>query len=250
VSTDLLEVLATSVPLFHGLTQAQVRLLIPICGVRPFEAGEVLIQTGSQSSDMYLVLVGAMVVKTEEGAVLARLSRMETAGEMALITGGERSATVEGLEKGLAGVISRYDLSEVLGKHPELAQTIYRNVAGILSRRLRNENYHIQALQNRVEDLEEKLGVDQMEGLAEEDVPIEESEITRRFYQAIGIEEVSGERRKRDHVAYVAMRQLGRSDNQIMRTALWVVRNIRRVKEFTLVRYCIDEALADEDSGK
>ena len=243
MNQDLANVLRTSVPLFRGFSPDEIEVILPLCRIRPFRAGEVLIQSGSPSLEMFLILAGEVLVRTPKGLPLVRLARPETVGEMGIFTGAPRSATVEGCQDGTLVAISRPDLLKALAEDPPMAIRMYKNVIEILSHRLRNENLHIQMYRDQVQDLETKLQSSPPEGTS--DAPLDAKGIIESFYRSIGVPSVSAQQRLRDAETYQTMRERGLSDEQIHQVALWTARNIRGIKAFTLVKYAIDEAIKE-----
>jgi len=243
VNQDLANILRTSVPLFRGFSPDEIGVILSLCRIRPFRAGEVLIQSGSPSAEMFLILAGEVLVRTPKGLPLVRLARPETVGEMGIFTGAPRSATVEGCQDGTLVAIARTDLLKALAEDPPMAIRMYKNVISILSHRLQNENLHIQMYRDQVQDLETKL----QSGPPEEtpDAPLDAKGIIEGFYRSIGVPSVSAQQRTRDAETYQAMRERGLSDEQIQQVARWTARNIRGIKAFTLVKYAIDEAIRE-----
>ena len=243
MNPDLAVLLRASVPLFRGFPPDEVEVILSLCRVRSFRAGEVLMQSGGPSTEMFLILGGEVLVRTPKGLPLVRLARPETVGEMGIFTGDSRSANVEGRQDGTLVVIARADLLKALAEDPPMAIRMYKNVIDILSRRLRNENLHIQMYRDQVQDLESKIpsGAEPPEAVA--DAPLNQDGVIEEFYRSIGVSDVSVQRRNRDRETYRAMGERGLSDAQIRQIALWTAKNIRGIKAFTLVKYAIDDAL-------
>ncbi|MSS71759.1 MAG: cyclic nucleotide-binding domain-containing protein [Candidatus Latescibacteria bacterium] len=243
MNPELANLLRASVPLFRGFPPDEVEVLLSLCRIRSFRAGDVLMQSGSPSTEMFLILSGEVLVRTPKGLPLVRLARPETVGEMGIFTGDSRSATVEGRQDGTLVVIARADLLKALAEDPPMAIRMYKNVIDILSRRLRNENLHIQMYRDQVQDLEAKVpsGAEPPEEAS--GAPLNEDGIIDEFYRSIGVSDVSTQRRSRDRETYRAMGERGLSDAQIQQIARWTAKNIRGIKAFTLVKYAIDDAL-------
>jgi len=120
------------VPLFEGCSQRQLRSVAKIARVFDVAADTVLTRAGESGDEFFLIIDGtARVDVTAEKHVL--LHPGEFFGEMSLLDGGPRSATV------IAGtplrllVISRRHFSVLLKEVPGLTQTLLTT----LSRRVR-----------------------------------------------------------------------------------------------------------------
>jgi serine phosphatase RsbU (regulator of sigma subunit) len=103
---------------------------------RRFGSGQVILQEGSRGGELYVVVEGRVeVVKHHEGeeVVLARRGPGDFLGEMGLIEGRPRFATVRALEPALLMEISEPDLRSVLAGKPNLLYAAAR----VLSSRLR-----------------------------------------------------------------------------------------------------------------
>ena len=193
---------------------------------------------------MLLILSGTVLVVTSTGVPLAQLSTPETVGEMGIFTGEPRSATVEGADDGTLASIGRDDLLDLLDNHLEMAAQIHRNVIEILAIRLSNENFLIQVLRDQVDALEIRCAEFAPPEKEAPKVPeLEQDEIIQDFYQSIGNPEVTPEQHERNLEVYQEMRQMGYGNAKILQAARWTATEVRGVKVFTLVKYCLDEAL-------
>jgi hypothetical protein len=82
-----------------GFSDEDIRTVIQTCTRQKFREGEVLFGSGSPSTEMLLILSGVLLVRANTGAPLAQLFCPETVGEMGLLTGEPRSATVDDMRK-------------------------------------------------------------------------------------------------------------------------------------------------------
>lgn len=93
-------------------------------------SGDVIMATGETSDALFIVIGGRLRVvgQTSEGEQLHYLDiqRGQTVGEMGLITGEKRTATVFALRDSLLARLSRASFQQLLQKHPEaiLAQFV------------------------------------------------------------------------------------------------------------------------------
>jgi CRP-like cAMP-binding protein len=89
--------LLQSVPLFAGLSARDVRRIAALATESTFGAGRTIVQRGVRGDAFYLIVEGtAKVYRTlvPTGRAIARLGEGDFFGEMALLDGGPRTATV------------------------------------------------------------------------------------------------------------------------------------------------------------
>lgn len=129
--------LAEKVKAFHGLTPGEISDLLVHSEKCSFTAGAYIVKEGNTGKHMYIILSGeARVMKTgRDGEVeLARLGAADSFGEMALADNEVRSASVIADD---TCVLVRLD-DKVIHSKPEIGLKVYRNIARLLSSRLRN----------------------------------------------------------------------------------------------------------------
>lgn len=95
--------------------------LFPRSGVQHFRPGEALIEQGERGRDLFLLLAGEVDVR-RAGADAARLSYGALVGEIALLTGATRTATVAAATPVFAFRLRYEDVGYVLTHNPALAQ--------------------------------------------------------------------------------------------------------------------------------
>ena len=93
--------------------------------------GEVLIKDGADEKDVFLVLRGRFDIKIGNERVNSR-SENEHVGEMALLRGGKRTATVVASEGSSVVHIRSEDFQRLAGSNP----CIWKNLARTLAKRL------------------------------------------------------------------------------------------------------------------
>jgi len=125
------EALARSVPktpLFSDLSSEAFVELVERCPLRHFAAGERILQQDALGEAFYVICEGQVVVRREEGTEvmqLARLSEGDFFGEMALLSGAPRVASVDALVDGtLVLEISTALLTELTRRHPGVATAL------------------------------------------------------------------------------------------------------------------------------
>ena len=101
---------------------------------------QVIESNGTKSTEMFVLLTGTLSVTALEGTVLTSLSPITIVGEMGLITGQPRSATVVAESQISVFEISKIKFEILMKKYPEIGFKTYRNIIHILSERLDNNN--------------------------------------------------------------------------------------------------------------
>ncbi len=106
-----------------------------------FRQGETIIREGAQGDEVYFIESGRVQVVRGEGPgalLLAELGAGDVVGEMALLTGRPRSATVSAISDIDLWAMSQTDFDELLSAYPNLALALSR----LLSERLLATDAH------------------------------------------------------------------------------------------------------------
>jgi len=115
-------------------------------GIKKFTADEVLFNKGDEGSEMYIILRGkvAVLVDSPDGSpvTIAELGPGDFFGEMSLLEGMPRSATIQALDDTIVITIDESNFEQVIAKQPQIA---YRIMKG-LSSRLRSQNEELSRL--------------------------------------------------------------------------------------------------------
>lgn len=115
-------------------------LLAMECRRLEFGAGEVVAHQGASADSMHFILEGrvGIIVKLEDGrSVRVRsLGRHTTIGEMGLITGRPRSATVQAEIASVAYELPADAFERLKVERPALAQALFTFVIGVMAERL------------------------------------------------------------------------------------------------------------------
>ena len=127
-----------SVPLFASLGDEAAEALRELLEVRTFPPGRVLFRTGEAGDAMYLIEDGRVRIhiRDEDGddVTLAELSRGDFFGEMAILDGGARSATVMALTDVRALRLTRAPFLEMVAAEPEIALALLQELAARVRR--------------------------------------------------------------------------------------------------------------------
>ena len=91
-------------------------------------AGDTLFAEGEKGEDLYFVLGGRLRAVSADSRVLNEMTRGESIGEIALLTGEPRTASVIAVRDSDLVRVSRQAFDEIVAKYPAVMQTIARIV--------------------------------------------------------------------------------------------------------------------------
>jgi CRP/FNR family transcriptional regulator, cyclic AMP receptor protein len=133
--------LLEQVDLFRHARAESLEAMAKLGRVRRFGKGKRLMHQGATSASMYVILDGSVRVQRShpdlrEPVVLAELGCGEVVGEMGVLDGEPRSASVVALESTQALELTPQVLQETVLRDQEVAGALLR----VLSRRLRSTN--------------------------------------------------------------------------------------------------------------
>jgi len=132
MAEDQLELEALrSTPFFADLDRGDLESVLRIGRRVQFEPGQAIIERGDRSDGMYVVLDGRAQV--DVGGRYHDLKAGSFIGEMALIQGGRRGATVKAVEAVETLMITAEDFRTFLLEHPSVAVTMLETVVKRLS---------------------------------------------------------------------------------------------------------------------
>ncbi len=139
--------IAANVPLFADLTRAEQDAIAEAMILRRFSAGETVLHEDDEENQTFFVIAQGSVhvtVLTSEGkqAILATLQEGEFFGEMAILDGEPRSASIVAAESSSLLMLYRKSFLDILHKYPKIAIRMLIT----MSRRLRRSNRHINTL--------------------------------------------------------------------------------------------------------
>ena len=147
------------VPFFGGLDPSKLKLLAFTSRAVRFAAGEIVVLKGDPAESAYVVLEGEVEVlggKGESEFVIHVLGRHELIGEMGIITGTPRGATVRARTSVLALKVSGDLFLRLVTDYPACALHVMRE----LSARVVAGNARVAAALRDVEALKTQLKAD------------------------------------------------------------------------------------------
>ncbi|HKA86932.1 MAG TPA: DUF1003 domain-containing protein [Haliangiales bacterium] len=154
--------LLANIPLFESLAPEDLSALEARLEERQFPADAVVFSQGDPGDTLFVIQEGSVEVAFEQGKrklVLANLFEGQYVGEISLLDGGARSATVRTLKPTLLLALDRHDFTEFLTSKPRAALSILAEMGERM--RHTNELMSRQVSKNVLEEAEEKLTLGQ-----------------------------------------------------------------------------------------
>lgn len=138
--------LIAGIPLFAALAPEEQRLLVSLVRFRRHRARQVIVWEGETDGGLYAVVSGFLKAVSSESdgknVVLSIMGKGEVFGELSVLDGKPRSASVVALEDCEVAIVDRAPLLELLESCPSLTISLL----GVLAQRVRT-------LTNRCEHL-------------------------------------------------------------------------------------------------
>lgn len=134
------------VPIFGDLTEQDLNKITKLGETRKYKKGELILLEEETGAAMFVIIRGKVkIVRTDEKGrevILSILSENDFFGEMAILDGSTRSASVFALEMSEIFMIQRKDFLELMHSHPQVAVSLLRE----LTLRLRKADAQIKSL--------------------------------------------------------------------------------------------------------
>ena len=115
------------VALFARMGTAELARIAKIGEEVVVAAGEPVFTEGEFGDALFVVLAGSVSI-TQRGRVLKTLGERSYFGEMSLLDGEARSATVKAAADCLLLRIRRQDFQQILAQHPDVASAVIRTL--------------------------------------------------------------------------------------------------------------------------
>ncbi len=115
-----------------GLTPADIAEVVESSEIMQIRAGQTILNEGDEGNDIYVIRLGSMVVEKNIGGKPVFMSYLPAGsyvGEMALIAGGQRTATVRAAIKSEVIKINGDAFKKVLDQHPDLMRKAKKEMA-------------------------------------------------------------------------------------------------------------------------
>jgi CRP-like cAMP-binding protein len=115
-----------AMPLFSGMSEHDLESILKIGELRAYEPGEAVVHRGEAADALFVVLRGSAEVDVED--VAHALQPGNFFGEMALVSGKPRTATVKAVEPLQTLRIGAEDFQRFLLQHPQVGLAMLKSV--------------------------------------------------------------------------------------------------------------------------
>lgn len=138
--------LLASVWLFSDLSQRELVDLSRVTLRRRYSADDIVVEQGQENGDLFVVVEGLLRVsvrnKEDREFALNLLRKGDVCGELSLLDGGVRSATITAVQPSELLVVRRAEFLDAMRHAPTLGIKLLQSMAG-----------HVRRLTDRIEDL-------------------------------------------------------------------------------------------------
>lgn len=129
------------VPLFSGFTEDELRRVADLSKILEVPAGTIVTQMGGAGDSFFIIIDGTVAVRTPVG-VGGQMRPGDFFGEMSLLDGEPRSATITATTDVRLLVVDRLHFWRLLDETPDLI----RRILTVLSRRVRRLEQAVNAI--------------------------------------------------------------------------------------------------------
>lgn len=147
------------IPIFMGLSPSQVRKILGLCAHHQYEPGNIVCQANSASDEMYILLTGEVAIITPEGLKVATILPVTTVGEMGVVTGMPRVATVEVTKPSAILQMKKAQFDAALRDDKDMQAKVFRAIIDVLAGKLSNDNVRLRDHQMERNRSEGRLAV-------------------------------------------------------------------------------------------
>jgi CRP/FNR family cyclic AMP-dependent transcriptional regulator len=133
VANPKLESILSYVPLFHDLSKREIKKIAALCDVGDYMAAASIVKQGDPGDAFYVVLKGQAKV-TSNGRFVTRLVPGDHFGEIAVLDGGERTATVTSETPMTLVILRRKELLKALRDDADLSLHMMTELAKMIRR--------------------------------------------------------------------------------------------------------------------
>ncbi|MDH5471731.1 MAG: cyclic nucleotide-binding domain-containing protein [Gammaproteobacteria bacterium] len=126
----------SKIPLFYGLSNAELETVLGICKPDSFQNNEIIFNENDPSHSMYIILSGEVDITSVKTGLIYTLHSCDIFGEIGLITQKTRSANAIAQASCKLLRIDHTNFNFLLGTHPRISAVIMKNISSNLANHL------------------------------------------------------------------------------------------------------------------
>lgn len=132
--------------IFAGLGDEQLARVIELAQPQVFAEGQMILEEDQRGTNCYFVMAGRVDIEVRPsfagraGQKIATVKVGEMFGELSLVDGFLRSASVRAVEPTEALAFANAALEQLMQEDPTIGYRIMRNIANVLAARIRTTN--------------------------------------------------------------------------------------------------------------
>jgi hypothetical protein len=115
-------------PLFETMSDEERKAVVEVMELEQFSEGDVVIAEGEPGSALYVIVSGAMKVYGKgprgDSVYLANLGEGDFFGEVSVLTGKPRTATITAAQRSELLRLDKEKLDEIVGRHPRVKNVL------------------------------------------------------------------------------------------------------------------------------
>jgi len=126
--TDSKVALVASVPMFARCGRKELQQLTQLVDEIEVPAGRVLMRQGEHGEEMFIVVKGRFSIE-RDGRTIAERGPGSALGEMSLLSGGPRTATITALEPSTVLVAAHREFNSLMDSYPAIRLQVLEGLA-------------------------------------------------------------------------------------------------------------------------
>lgn len=145
------------VPLFNNMGAEHVKTILQLCERRTVQPWDTLCRVREQSNDLAILLSGQLGVFNAENRQFSTIQPVALVGEVGLITGQPRTATVRAIQQSSMLVLGKTAFDRLMRSNAAICLCVYRNVGCTMMGRYEQTEVQGRALAHELAASDEQL---------------------------------------------------------------------------------------------
>lgn len=145
------------IPIFHNMGAEHVKTVLQLCERRTVQPWDTLCRIREQSNDMAILLSGQLGLFNAENRQVSTVQPVALVGEVGLVTGQPRTATVRAIQQSNMLVFGKTAFDRLVRSNAAICLCIYRNVGCAMMGRYEESEAQGRVLAQELSSSDEQL---------------------------------------------------------------------------------------------